>query len=216
MSRRGRIGASIVAVVAFFVGVTAMLSLLLGDNAALFGGGAQGEELADFFSMPGDVLLRLLAILLAMSIVIGIVNLVAVHLRRALGGRLMSAVLLASFAGTIAWHITQFGDTSLLETVQLPIESSLAALLCVTLVAGGARILSKRSDIWGLLFVAVVVVVLLGSLPLAEVAPVSAFSDWLMRIPAQAGARAILLGIALGTVVTGVRALLGQDRAYRG
>ena len=216
MNRRGRIGASMAAVVAFFVGVSAMLSLLLGGNPALFGGGAQGAELADFFAMPGEVLLRLLAIILAMSIVIGIVNLLLAHTRRALAGRLMSGVLLASFAATIAWHYTQFGDTSLLEAVQLPIESSLAALLCVTLVAGGARILSRRSDIWGLLFVAVVLVVLLGSLPLPELAPLRALSDWLMRIPVQAGARAILLGIALGSVVVGLRAVLGQDRAYRG
>ncbi len=216
MNRRRRIGASMAAFVAFIVGLGTMLSLLLGDNPALFGGGAQGSELAEFFAMPGEVLLRLLAIFLAMSIAIGIVNLLAVHSMRALRGGLMSGVLIVSFAGTIAWHSTQRGDTSLLENVQLPIESSLAALLCVTLVAGGARVLSKRSDIWGLLFVAVVLVVLLDSMPLPEVAPVSALSDWLMRIPVQAGARAILLGIALGSVVTGVRALLGQDRAYWG
>ena len=139
--------------------------------------------------MPGEALLRLLAIFLAMSIIIGIGNLLLVHVPRLARGRVMSGVLIASFGGTIAWHITQNGDTSLLETVQLPIESALAALLCVTLVAGGARILSKRADIWGLLFVAVTLVVILGSMPLPEVAPISALSDWLMRIP-RAGGRA--------------------------
>ena len=37
-----------------------------------------------------------------------------------------------------------------------------------------------------------------------------------MRIPVSAGARAMLLGIALGMVVAGVRVVLGQDRSYRG
>ena len=214
--KRPRIENSLAVIVAFFVGVTVMLSLLLGDNPALFGEDANAELLAETIALPADVMLRLLAILLAASIAFGIANLLLVHARRVASGRLMSGVILASFAGTIAWHWWNVGDTSLMEIVQLPIESSLAALLCVTLVAGGARILSQRSDIWGLLFVVVVVVVLLGSLPLPEVAPLRGFSDWLLRIPTQAGARAILLGIALGSVVVGVRALLGQDRAWRG
>ena len=216
MNRRSRVGTSMAAMTGFLVGVTALLSLLLGDNPALFGNGAQAEALARDFALPGDVLLRLLVIVLGLSIVFGIANLLFLHARRAARGWLMSGVLLASFAGTIGWHLTRQGEPSLLEIIQLPIESALAALLCVTLVAGGARILAKRSDIWGLLFVLVVVVVLLGSLPLPELAPVAAFSDWLMRIPVQVGARAILLGIALGSIVVGVRARLGQDRSVRG
>jgi hypothetical protein len=39
--------------------------------------------------------------------------------------------------------------------------------------------------------------------------------DWLLAVPVSAGARGILLGIALATVVTGVRVLIGQDRSYR-
>ena len=162
------------------------------------------------------MLLRLVVIVIALSIVIGIANLLYVHVGRVARGKVFSAVLLASFGFTIYWYVTRQGDTSLLEAVQVPIESSLAALLFLSLVGGGSRVMRKRADVWGLLFVAVVIVVLLASLPLAELAPVKAWRDWLMRIPVSAGARAILLGIALGTVVTGVRVLLGQDRSYRG
>ncbi len=211
-----RLGSSIAAITGILVGFTALLSLLLGDNPALFGDDPRADALAQNLALPGDVLLRLLVILLALSIVFGIVNLLILHIRRMTDGRLLSGILLASFAGTIGWHILLDGDTTLLEAIQLPIESALAALLCVTLVAGGARILSRRSDIWGLLFVLVVVVVLLGSLPFPELAPIAAFHDWLMRVPVQAGARAILLGIALGSSVVGLRALLGQDRSFRG
>lgn len=213
---RLRAGTSLAAITGFLVGLIAVLSLLLGDNPALFGDDARADALAQNVALPGAVLLRLLVIVLALSIVFGIANLLILHTRRVASGRLMSGVLLASFAGAIGWHITRQGDTSLLEAIQLPIESALAALLCVTLVAGGARILTRRSDIWGLLFVLIVVLVLLGSLPLPELAPIAALSDWLMRVPVQAGARAILLGIALGSIVVGVRALLGQDRSVRG
>ena len=210
----GRAGMSVF--VAFVVGAIAIVSLLLGDNPALFGNQPGSEELARRLALPGDVLLRLVVIVIALSIVLGIVNLLYVHIGRLARGKFYSAVLLASFAVTIAWTVLNKGDASLLEAAQVPIESALAALLFPSLALGGARVLQKRADVWGLLFVAVVLIVLLGSLPLAELAPVKAFSDWLLAVPVSAGGRAILLGIALGTAVAGVRALLGQDRAYRG
>ncbi len=212
----GRAGAFFSALVAFAVGVTVMLSLLLGDNPALFGNQPGSDEFARRIALPADVLLRLVVILLALSVVIGIANLLFVHVSRLTSGKFYSVVLLASFGFTIFWYVTRQGDTSLLEAVQLPIESALAALLFLSLVHGGSRVMGKRRDIWGLLFVAVVVVVLLASLPLAELAPLRAWNDWLMRVPVSAGARALLLGIALGMVVAGVRVVLGQDRAYRG
>ena len=212
----GRAGVGLSVFVAFALGLTAMLSLLLGDNPALFGDQPGSEELARRLALPGDVLLRLVAIVIALSIVIGIANLLFVHIGRLARGKFYSAILLASFSFTIYWHLVNQGDTSLLEAVQVPIESALAALLFLSLALGGARVLQKRADVWGLLFVAIVLIVLLGSLPLAELAPLKSWSDWLMAIPVNAGARAILLGIALGTVVAGLRALLGQDRSYRG
>ncbi|MDE2638558.1 MAG: hypothetical protein OXI30_19495 [Chloroflexota bacterium] len=214
MGRGSRVGMS--AFVAFIVGVAAILSLLLGDNPALFGEQPGSDELARRLALPGDALLRLVVIIVAVSIVIGIANLLFAHIGRLAQRKLTSAVLLASFAFTIYWYVTRQGDTSLLEAVQVPIESSLAALLFLSLAQGGARVMQKRADIWGMLFVVVVLVVLLGSLPLAELAPVKAWSDWLMAVPVSAGARALLLGMALGAVVAGARALLGQDRSYRG
>ncbi|MCY3797551.1 MAG: hypothetical protein OXG84_07070 [Chloroflexi bacterium] len=214
MGRGSRVGMS--AFVAFIVGVAAILSLLLGDNPALFGEQPGSDELARRLALPGDALLRLVVIIVAVSIVIGIANLLFAHIGRLAQRKFTSAVLLASFGFTIYWYVTRQGDTSLLEAVQVPIESSLAALLFLSLAQGGARVMQKRADIWGMLFVVVVLVVLLGSLPLAELAPVKTWSDWLMAVPVSAGARALLLGMALGAIVAGARALLGQDRSYRG
>ena len=216
MGRGGRVGVGLSIFVAFLVGMLALLSLLLGDNPALFGEQPGSEELARRLALPGDVLLRLVVCIVAVSIVIGIANLLYVHVGRAARRNLYSAILLASFGFTIYWFVARRGDASLLEAVQVPIESALAALLFLSLVRGGSSVMQKRADVWGLLFVAAVLIVLLASLPLAELAPLKAWGDWLMAVPVSAGARALLLGIALGTVVAGVRALLGQDRSYRG
>ncbi|MDE2821588.1 MAG: hypothetical protein OXN94_04050 [Chloroflexota bacterium] len=216
MSRTQRIGIAFSAFIAFAVGALTTLSLLLGGRPELYGELAGAPIFAHLLTLPAAIMARLVAITSAVTIVIGISNLLYVHLSRVVRGAFFSIVMIASFALTIWWYWSRQGDTSLLAAVQVPIESALAALLFLSMAQGGARVLNKRADVWGLLFVTVLVVVLLGSLPLESLAPVRAWSDWLMEIPVSAGARAILLGIALGAVVTGLRVLLGQDRSYRG
>jgi hypothetical protein len=66
------------------------------------------------------------------------------------------------------------------------------------------------------LFVTFGVIVLLGQVPIGarlwDQLPV--IKDWVLEVPALAGARGILLGVALGTAATGLRVLLGIDRPY--
>ncbi len=216
MSRVQRIGIAFSAFIAFAVGLITLLSLLLGDQPELYGNLAGAPLIARMLGLPAAIMARLVAITSAVTIIIGIANLLYVHLNRVLRGAFFSIVLVASFGVTIWWYWSNQGDTSLLAAVQVPIESALAALLFLSMVQGGARVMSKRADIWGLLFVTVLVLVLLGTLPIESLAPLRAWSDWLLEVPVSAGARAILLGIALGAVVTGMRVLLGQDRSYRG
>lgn len=216
MGRGQRLGAALAAVIAFAVGMTTLFSLLLGNQPELYGLIANAEAVSILAALPASLFVRLAAITIAFTIVIGMFNLLYVHLRRLARRQFYSLVLLLSFAITIYWHVASGGDPSLLEAVQMPIESSLAALLCLSLVYGGAAALRKRANGWGILFVAVMLTVLLGALPLDDLAPLRQWKDWLMAVPVSAGARAMLLGVALGTVVAGLRILLGQDRSYRG
>jgi hypothetical protein len=39
---------------------------------------------------------------------------------------------------------------------------------------------------------------------------------WIVQVPSVGGARGILLGVALGTIATGLRILMGSDRPYGG
>lgn len=217
MSRGQRLGAALTSLIALFVGVITLFSLLLGGNPELFGSTTGAANLAVLIALPATIFVRLVTITVAVTIVIGIMNLLRVHVGRVFGDRaLYSLILIVSFLGTIGWYFLNNGDTALLEAVQVPIESTLAGLLFLSLVYGGSRIIKVRPNRWSMLFIAVMIIVLLGTLPLDSINPIRQFSNWLMTVPVSGGARGILLGIALATVVTGIRVLVGQDRSYRG
>lgn len=103
----------------------------------------------------------------------------------------------------------------ILQNIQISIESALAALLLFALVYGAATITRRRRSLTSLWFIGVVLIVLIGAIPLSGFAPVAQVRDWLLTVPVNAGARGILLGIALATVVAGVRVLIGLERSYR-
>lgn len=217
MGRGQRFGAAFTSLIALAVGLLTLFSLLLGNNPELYEGFGDGADtLAGLIGLPATIFVRLVTITVAITIFIGIFNLLRVHVGRLGRGALYSLVLLLSFGGTIVYYVTSNGDTILLEAVQVPIESSLAGLIFLSLVYGGARILKVRPNRWSVLFVIVMLIVLLGTLPLASINPIRELSQWLMTVPVSGGARGILLGIALATVVTGIRVLVGQDRSYRG
>ncbi|MCY4525407.1 MAG: hypothetical protein OXB89_02260 [Anaerolineaceae bacterium] len=172
-------------------------------------------------------LLQVFSISVAVSIMIGILNLLLVHLRRS--GRRetgcgYSFVLFLSAATVIGLTYLERENllttgaewrVLLLEQVQVTVESSLAGLLLFGLVYGAWRVMALRVNGWGSLFVLTVLLVLGAALPLPELAPLVPLRDWLLAVPVNAGARGILLGIALATIVVGARVLIGQDRSLR-
>ncbi|MEQ8675933.1 MAG: hypothetical protein RLP44_26820 [Aggregatilineales bacterium] len=188
------------------VGFLTVIGLLLGDRFALFEGFA-------------GVFLQLTTITIALTIIIGIINLLSVHVTRVgrrKSGAIYSLVLVVSFTGVIVSYAVD-RDTSmmLLETVQISVESALAGLLFFALVYGAYRMMRHHVSGWNLLFISAVLLVLLGSLPLSQLEPITEVRDWVLSIPVNAGARGLLMGVALATVVAGMRVLIGQDRSYR-
>ena len=116
------------------------------------------------------------------------------------------AVLVAGYAGPASPL-----SRSLFNAVQYPLQTAIASLLIFFVAAALFRTARIRG--WtSVLFVVVVVIVLLGQVPFFD--PLTAVKDWIMTVPALAGTRGILLGVALGTVVTGLRLLMGIDRPY--
>ena len=105
------------------------------------------------------------------------------------------------------------GYQRVVTAIQAPVEMSLLALLAFSLAYASLRLLQRRRDLMSIVFVISAVVFLFlfsGFLPAAG----NVFG-FLQRLP-MAGARGILLGVAAGSVMTGLRILLGADRPYSG
>jgi hypothetical protein len=165
-------------------------------------------------------------ILAGFALLLGIFNLVMVHWKKVGGegkGSINSIVLLVSLVLTmvIVSISGPAGTFSLwiFNSIQVPAEISLLAVLAFVLVYAAARLLTRSPKWYTVLFLVTVLLILLGSAPLffvGEVSLLSSLRSWLMHVPAVAGARGLLLGVALGTVATGLRILIGIDHPYGG
>jgi hypothetical protein len=168
-----------------------------------------------------DRLIEWAVIIGAFALILGVFNILRVHGQRIVEsgeGRLYSLVLLV--AALLSWippllHGPSAGTTqAMLDYVITPLGASLAALVVFTLTLSAVRLLRHRRNPSSLLFIVVVALSLLGTTPLLGFEWLSDIRDWLIHVPGMAGIRGLLLGVALGTVITGIRVLLGSDRPH--
>jgi hypothetical protein len=189
--------------------------------------------LLGFFFTGGELIaLRLVftewAIVLgALAVLLGLLNLLRVHARRidarAPGWPYSILTVLAAVVtlaiGLVEGGPALYGESSLttllFNGVLLASQAALASLVMFFLVAAAVRMLRSNVTPWSVGFLAVVVIVLVGWLPLSFLSPVNQLREWLLRVPVAAGARGILLGVALGTITIGLRVLSGAERPYK-
>ncbi len=179
-----------------------------------------------------DGLLQIVAVVAAFAVLIGILNLLlSVHLRRLLSfkrGWIYSWITVLSALGVFAVYALDETDywTGELEgeklsplvyqVAQVVLQSAMVGLLLFFLVYAAYRLMRQHVNWANVLFITAVLVAILGYLPISDnMTALSDFRDWLLRVPATAGARGLLIGIGLGTVTVGVRILLAQERIYR-
>jgi hypothetical protein len=173
-----------------------------------------------------EILLQWGVILAGFALLAGVINLFQVHwsrVRTGQSGSFYSAVLILSLVLTLALA-GYYAPTSavagwIFSNIQVPVESSLLALLTIVLIYAGVRLLRRRLNALSIIFLLTALVVLLGTAPLlivGEVPVLTSIRNIIVQIPAVAGARGLLLGIALGAIATGLRVLMGTDRPYGG
>lgn len=182
-----------------------------------------------FVSIPPLPELRRLltdwAILIAgMAVLVGIYNLVAVQMekvRTRQRGGTYGVLLVLSLIVTFGFGLLLGPEDPFMrlavEAVIVPVEAALMAILAVTLIYASIRLFQRRRDVMTVLFLVAAILFMLAMMP----TPFGSVpGDWFILLIegaiARGGARGLLIGIALGTLLTGLRVLFGMDRPYGG
>lgn len=172
------------------------------------------------------LLLNWAIILAGVASLVGVFNLISVHtdkIRRAEKGSVYSALLVIALMATFVLGLILRPQHEMMQVllngIILPVEATLMGLLTITLLYAAIRLLRRRTDVMSIFFIITAVLIFLGSatLPFGDV-PIlgTLIRPWVSQIWALGGARGILIGVALGTLVTGLRVLFGIDRPYGG
>lgn len=157
-------------------------------------------------------------ILFAFAMVLGLLNLLRVHahrVRERTAGWTFSAILIGTVFVVLCAGLNGVNAPSLqwiFRSVQSPLQSTLLSLTVFFLAGAALRAIRTRSPA-AILMLFTAAIVLLGQMPFAERLSIelSGFQRWILEVPAVAGQRGILLGVALGTLATGLRLLLGVE-----
>jgi len=173
------------------------------------------------------VFMRWAVLLAAVALFVGLFNLLSVHWSKVSDqepGWPYSAVLIVALLVTLVLGLVFGPDNDvvilLFNYIHLPVESSLMALLAISLAFAGFRIVALRRDLMSLVFISTAFLILLGTgpWPIAGESQIRLFfgniRNWIAQVWAAGGARGIVLGVALGAVTTGLRVLLAVDRPY--
>jgi hypothetical protein len=181
-----------------------------------------------FFPSLADVQTRLLnwAIILAgAAALVGFFNLILVHtdkIRRNEKGSVYSALLVISLVATFLFGLILRPDHIVMKAIMngviVPAEAALMGLLTISLLYAAIRLLRRRVDVMSIIFLITAAFLIFGSatLPFGDIPVISTFARWVTQVLALGGARGILIGVALGTLTTGLRVLFGADRPYGG
>jgi hypothetical protein len=213
-----RVGRIIATVVAIVVSLFVLADLFVSQwDREIFGitGLRQTIDGVGFF------LVGWASIVIAFALLLGFANVISVHwtrIRSRKPGAIYSVVLLLSLIGTLV--IGYSGPTSengqfIFEFILKPLEATFFALLAIFIATAAFRAFRIR-NLETFFFVLFALIVLLGQVPISiYIWPeLPVIKDWILNVPTLAGVRGILLGVALGTIATGLRVLVGADRPY--
>ena len=181
-----------------------------------------------FFELPilvnlRGIFLKWALILTAVALLVGIVNLLRVHGGKVLThqpGSVNSVFLIIAllFILVVVGYLGPTAPVSLwiFNFIQVPVESSIMALLAIILTIGIIQMVNRRVNHFSLIFIITVLIILIGAISFSgfKIPGLSETRTWISQVPAVGGMRGILLGVALGTLATGLRVLMGVDRPY--
>lgn len=166
-------------------------------------------------------------IIAAMAVLVGIANLIFVQMdkiRKREKNSIYGTLLVLALIGTFGLGLVFGPENQLMriavDAVIVPVEASLMAILAVTLVYASIRLLRRRADVMTVIFllIAIIFLALIMPTPFGPLLgdELNGFVLQTLGMFSRGGARGLLIGIALGTLLTGIRVLFGIDRPYGG
>lgn len=182
--------------------------------------------------LPVRAMLTNWAVILGgLAVLIGVLNLLMVHARRidaAEPGWIYSFFTLLSLLFTLIVGViegrrggvsalTAPGSISgmLFSGIVVASLAALSSLVMFFLISAAVRMMAGKPGVWSIVFLAAVLIALIGWLPFSALRPLAGLRQWLIDVPAVAGGRGVLLGVGLGTLVVGLRVLTGAERPYK-
>lgn len=179
---------------------------------------------ADLLRYVGSLITDWAIIIGAFAALIGIINLIFVHMekfRARQAGGMYSIVLVLALIFTTGFGLLLGPENPFMrlamDAIIVPVESALMAILVITLIYASIRLLRRRVDLMSVIFlaIAILVLILIMPTPIGQLPGSQQLLDFVNTF-SRGGARGLLLGIALGTLLTGLRVLFGIDRPYGG
>lgn len=193
--------------------------------AIAFGIIVLGSLLIPGFEQFRDRILNWAILLAAVALLLGFANLFKVHFHKLRNQEkpvyslILLAAMLITFLITL-WEGSQGAIANwIFANIQVPIETSLMAVLAVSLTIAAARILQQRKDLMSIVFLVTLFVLLLSSGPLFGIElPLftRTIGPYVNNFLSAGALRGLLIGVSLGTLTTGLRILLGAERPYGG
>lgn len=174
-----------------------------------------------------NLLLNWAVIIVATAVLVGVFSLIGVHWQKMQMRRnpdRYSIIVILVFIATVAAGLVTGGPAypgfqNIINYLQVPIESSLMAILTFTLALACLRLFKNRTNLMIFVFAgsAILFLILYSGILAAnpDIPYVKDLLGIIHRLPIS-GSRGILLGIALGSLLTGLRVLFGVDRPYNG
>lgn len=175
-------------------------------------------------------------IVAAFALILGLGSLLKVHFDKIRRGRvnwqysyvLIIGFILTSIIGLLGGRTgegflpTRIGDFEfhmqiIFENIIVPLGSTMFALLAFFMASASYRAFRARSLDATLLLVTAFIV-MIGLLPLGDRIShhLPSFVQWIMDIPNVASKRGIGFGIALGSIATSLKIILGVERSWLG
>jgi hypothetical protein len=170
------------------------------------------------------VLVEYYQIIFAFTLLVGVVSFVRVNLRAVERGedrpyRIVSLLgLLSMPVLALFWGIKGGSPFMwMFDNVQVPMQSTVFALLAFFVASASYRGFRARSLPAGVLLLSALLALLnrsdLGGLVNDHLTPVA---EWVRNNPSMSARRAILIGIGLGSLTTSLRVILGIERTWLG